>query len=335
MYEWAEFRNIQYLHTILKLKGFRAAAEQLHITQPNLSLQARQFQEQASVHLYKKTANGHFELTNVGVAFAFMAKHLLEARDEMFQTLMALEHGDITSVRFGCSPLAEQSLFDEFCQMHRELLPDCPIHLQQSDTIELIEAVIAGDIDAAIVTLPLENPALRIEEIHRDRLVVCLRQDDPLASKKALEPADLEGRLTIFYHPQHHPAAHRKLLEMLGTEGVHVEDFSRASHPTAMQRMVKGGYGVALLQEGTILESELTTRPINGVDWTVDTVVIYHQQHHPKTIPVLVRHFTDKLRKAEKRPASVSRKLPPASENDDQFNSHSSRDTTPDEWGDK
>jgi hypothetical protein len=80
--------------------------------------------------------------------------------------------------------------------------------------------------------------------------------------------------------------------------------------------MVKGGYGVALLQEGTILESDLTTRPINGVDWTVDTVVIYHQQHHPKTIPVLVRHFTAKLRKAEKRTASVSRKLPPAPRND-------------------
>lgn len=154
MYEWAEFRNIQYLHTILKLKGFRVAAEQLHTTQSNLSTQARQFQEHASIHLYEMATNGRLELTNVGVAFAFMAKHLLEARDEMFQTLMALEHNDITSVRFGCSPLADPFLFDEFCQMHRELLPDCPIHLQQTDTIELIEAVIAGDIDAAIVTLP-------------------------------------------------------------------------------------------------------------------------------------------------------------------------------------
>ena len=292
MYKWAEFRHFQYLLTILELKGFRAAAEQLHTTQPNLSTQARRFQEYASVHLYEKATNGRIELTDAGVAFEFMAKRLLEARNEVFQTLIALEHGDITSVRFGCSPLADPSLFDEFCQMHRELLPDCPIRLERGDTIELIEDVMTGVIDAAIVTLPLENSALRIEEIRRDRLVVCLRQDDPLALKKALEPADLQDKLTILYHPQRHPAAHRKLLEMLGAAGVQIEEFSRASHPTEMQAMVKGGYGVALLREGPILESDLATRPINGVDWTVDTVAIYHLQHHPKTIPVLVRHFT-------------------------------------------
>jgi DNA-binding transcriptional LysR family regulator len=316
MYEWAEFRHFEYLHVILKLKGLRSAAQHLHTTQPNLSRQARQFQENASVRLYEKAPNGRIEITNAGAAFEFMAKRLLEARDEVFRTLIAIEHGDITSVRFGCSPLADESLFEEFCQMHRELLPDCPIRLERADTIELIEEVMTGVIDAAIVTLPLNNSALRIEEICRDRLVVCLRQDDPLALKKALDPSDLQDKLTILYHPQHHPAAHAQLLEMLGAAGVHIEEFSRASHPTDMQTLVKGHQGIALLREGTILESELTTRPINGVDWTVDTVVIYHQQYHPKTIPVLVRHFEEKLRKDGKRTSSLRRKLPRAPVND-------------------
>ena len=315
MNEWAEFRHFQYLLAILERKGFRAAAAQLHTTQPNLSTQARRFQEHASVRLYEKT-NGRIEPTKAGVAFEFMARGLLEARDELFQTLIALEHGEITSVRFGCSPLADQSLFDEFCQMHRELLPHCPIRPEGGDTIELIEEVAAGVIDAAIVTLPLENSALRIEDIRRDRLVVCLRQDNPLALKKALEPADLQDKLTILYHPQHHPAAHARLLEMLGEAGLRINEFSRASHPTEMQTLVKGGHGVALLREGTILESDLTTRPINGVDWTVDTVVIYHQAHHPKTIPVLVRHFKKKFGKGGVRTASLCRKFPRAPMND-------------------
>ena len=102
----------------------------------------------------------------------------------MLQALMALEHGDITSVRFGCSPLVDQSLFDEFCQMHREHLPDCSIRPERGDTIELIEDVTTGVIDAAIVTLPIESSAQRIEEFRRDRLLVCLRRDDPLALNK-------------------------------------------------------------------------------------------------------------------------------------------------------
>jgi hypothetical protein len=58
MYDWAELRHFRYLLTILERQGFRVAAEELHTSQPNLSVQARQFQENASVRLYKKLKNG-------------------------------------------------------------------------------------------------------------------------------------------------------------------------------------------------------------------------------------------------------------------------------------
>jgi len=58
-----------------------------------------------------------------------------------------------------------------------------------------------------------------------------------------------------------------------------------------MQTLVKEGHGLTLIREGTILDDELTTRPISGVDWTVDTAVIYHKLRHPKTVPILVRKF--------------------------------------------
>ena len=119
--------------------------------------------------------------------------------------------------------------------------------------------------------------------------------------KTALQPADLQKNLTILYHPQRHPIAHARLLELLGDAGVELEEYSRASHPSEMQTLVKDGYGLALIRQGTTLENELTTRPIAGVDWTVDTVVIYHQERHPKTLPVLVRKFKRQLRKGEKQ----------------------------------
>ncbi len=49
MYDWAELRHFRYLLVILEKQGFRVAAEELHTSQPNLTVQARQFQENASV----------------------------------------------------------------------------------------------------------------------------------------------------------------------------------------------------------------------------------------------------------------------------------------------
>jgi hypothetical protein len=43
------------------------------------------------------------------------------------------------------------------------------------------------------------------------------------------------------------------------------------------------------------LDAELTTRPIAGVDWAVDTAFVYNKRNHPKTIPVLARHLIRRL----------------------------------------
>ena len=291
MYDWAELRHFRYLLAILERQGFRVAAEQLHTSQPNLTVQARQFQENASIRLFQKTKNGRIRPTKTGIAFISLARLLLETRDEVIDALVAIDRGEIGAVRFGCAPLVDQSLFRSFCGLHKEILPDCSIRPTHADPVQLAEEVVSGVVDAAIVTLPLKHPELRIEEIRTDRLVACLRRDNPLAKKAALNVMDLQQNLTVLYHPQRHPDAREMLLEFLADAGVKIDEYSIASHPSEMQMLVKEGFGFTLIREGTPLDDELTTRPIAGVDWAVNTAVIYHQQRHPKTVPILVKKF--------------------------------------------
>jgi DNA-binding transcriptional LysR family regulator len=298
MYDWAEFRHFRYLLSILELQGFRAAAEKLHTAQPNLSIQAKQFQEAASVQLYERLKDGRIKPTRTGEAFKLIAKYLLDAREEAMEALVAIENDNLIVVRFGCSPLADPGLFSDLCQIHKDLLPSCSIHPERHDTTQLIDEVISGSIDAAIVTRPVDNSALKIEDLCHDRLVVCLRADHPLASKNALQLPDIGDNLRILYHPERHPSAHQRLLELLRGVGIQIGTYSRASHPLEMQSLVKDGYGFALVREGVSLDSELTTRPIVGVDWTVDTALIYRSDHYPKTIPVVIRQLKRQLSKA-------------------------------------
>jgi DNA-binding transcriptional LysR family regulator len=100
MYDWAEFRHFRYLLAILEKQGFRIAAEQLHTSQPNLTVQARQFQENASVRLFRKTKNGLIRPTETGIAFITLAKFLLETREDVINALIAVERGEIRSVLF-------------------------------------------------------------------------------------------------------------------------------------------------------------------------------------------------------------------------------------------
>ncbi len=271
--------------------GFRAAAEDLHTSQPNLTVQARQFEENAGVRLFRRSKTGHIRPTETGAAFIVLARYLLEVRDEVIDVLGAIERGEIGSICCGSSSLVDHELFRALCAMHKKLLPSAAIRPTHGDVSQLVEEIRAGVVDVALVTLPLKHSDLHVEELRRDRLVVCVRKDSSLAQRASLVIGDLQEHLRVFYHPQKHPDAHDRLLEWLGAAGVQIQEYSRASHPSEMQTLVRDGFGVALVREGMLLDDQLTKRPVVGVDWTIDTALIYHKQRYPKTVPVLVRQF--------------------------------------------
>ena len=320
MHDWAEFRHFRYLLAILEEQGFRAAADVLHTAQPNLSIQARQFQENAAVRLFRKMPNGRIRPTEAGLAFTTLARFLLETRDEVIDALIAIERGAIDAARFGCTPFVDPSLFRRFCNLHRTLLPSSTVRPTHGDTAQLGEEVANGSVDAALVTMPLKHPDLNIEEVSQDRLVVCMRKDHVLARKANLQPADLEGNLTVLYHPHRHPEADTRQLEQLYEVGIEVEEYSRASHPSELQMLVKEGHGFTLIREGTALDELLTTRRVIGVNWTVDTAVIYHRHRYPKTIPILIkqlrRELAKELKGAQTNQISLAKKPPKAHRNE-------------------
>jgi DNA-binding transcriptional LysR family regulator len=293
MYDWAEFRHFWYLLAILEKKGFRSASEHLHTSQPNLSVQARQFQEYASVTLFRKSKDGRIHPTEAGLAFISLARMVLETREDAINALIAIDRGEPKTLHLGCSSLVDQDVFRLFRAMHQELVPSCAIRSSHGDTTQLTDDLLTGRLDAAVVTLPVKNPHLRVESVRQDKLVVCLRSDHPLAERAAIHVSDLHDKLAVLYHPQRHPDAHAHFLELASRAGIRIADYSSASHPSEVQMLIKDGCGFALVREGTPLDEELTTRPVLGVSWTVDVGVIFNGERHPKTIPILIR----KLRK--------------------------------------
>lgn len=298
MNECIELRHFRYLLAIVKCKGFRAASVVLNTTQPNLSIQAKQFQELLGIRLFRNGPDRRIRLTETGVAFGPIAQELLYALDQAIAALLAVERGEIRDLKFGCASFIDEALFHAACDVHKEMVPNCAIRPAHGDTAQLVEEIVFGEIDAGIVMLPVADPRLCVEEIRRERLVACLRIDHPLAAKSVLQPADLQANLSILQHPQRHPGAHARLNELLAEVGVQLGDYSRVSHPVEIQQLVKNGYGCALIREGTLLDSELTTRAIAGVNWTVDTAFVYNKLHHPKTIPVLLRRLKRRLKAA-------------------------------------
>lgn len=171
----------------------------------------------------------------------------------------------------GFTPFVEQRVIGTVCRAYKDIFPRALVIPQSGDTDDLVERLKAQELDAALVTLPLGADGAVVEPVLHESLVVCLRRDDPLAGQAALGTGDLNGRLGIFSDPRHHPRAHERLLEMLAEHGIKTRIANPTFNAEHVQWMVRERLCVALIREHEPLHEELTTHPIRGVSWTVDS----------------------------------------------------------------
>ena len=106
--------------------------------------------------------------------------------------------------------------------------------------------------------------SLRIKVLERERLVVCLRSDDPLAGDMAISPAALDGKLSIFDYQRYHPAAYARIIELLEELGITPRPCTPTMNSEHIQWMVREGMGYALVRAGRPLIEGLASRPIAG-----------------------------------------------------------------------
>ena len=288
MNDQVELRQFIRARVIAELRSVSRASEKLHVSQPALTTDMKKFQEALRVRLFLILSGNRMRLTRAGRALPVLVQQIENTIENSIKVLVALQNDEVSVLRFGCGSFVDLDLFQSACGLYLEAFPDSEIAPTEADAATLMTQIVAGELDAAIVTKPVNDHRLSVEEIRRDRMVVCLRADNPLAAKSRIAPMDLEKKQLILYHPGQHPDAYAKLMELLQDAGIKMRLSSRASSPHNMQMLVRGGYGFALVREGAVRDPELTTRPIAGLDWTVDTALVYDEQRYPKTIDILL-----------------------------------------------
>jgi len=116
-------------------------------------------------------------------------------------------------------------------------------------------------------------------------LVVCMR-DARLAQHEEVPPAALNGMLGIFSDPRHHPKAHERLLEMLDEQGIEPKFTNPTFNSEHVQWMVRTRLCLALISASEVVQEGLTTRPIQGVRWTIDSALVSLSNSLIEALPV-------------------------------------------------
>jgi DNA-binding transcriptional LysR family regulator len=220
MSDLLEFRHFRYLIAVAEEQNITRAAKRLFVAQPSLSAQLKSMEESLLVDLLVRDRKG-IKLTPAAEVLTAGARQILALRDDVIAAARASHNVAIAPLRIGFSPFVDRALLQMVCGAHTDLFPDSEIMPKSGDHVELLSLVERGLIDAALVTLPAEGMGLNMQPLAQDRLVVCMKSNDPAAKQDEIAPSALGKKLTIFREPRQHPEAHRRLIEMLSEVGVH------------------------------------------------------------------------------------------------------------------
>lgn len=279
-----EFRHFSSFVAVAETCNFGRAAERLRIAQPTLSLQVKQVESWVGERLFKRLQSGS-EMTEAGRHFLVFARQMLEMRNHA-KHVTSKRRRDLP-LRFGYSPFARHELVDEAIAGYKEIVPGGSVQSSSDCTAHLIEMLEDGRIEAAVVTLPIGPTDLLGQRICEDRMLVCLRQDDPLAKGQSIPKSAVADRLKVMFHRDYHPFFYDRLIARFRRAGMRLHPTETFSAPSEMQYIVKTTGCFGLIRDHIPLDPELVVRPIAGFSPKIITALLSHQEQQRPAIPML------------------------------------------------
>lgn len=186
-----EFRVLRYFLAVAKEESITAAAEYLHISQPTLSRQLMDLEEELEKTLFIRS-NRKITLTEDGI---LLRKRASEIMSLMHKTEEELKHSNKTisgDVYIGCGETEAMRIIASISKKLHNLYPNIRYHIFSGNAEEVTERLDKGLIDFGVVIEPTDIRKYNYEEIpYADTWGVLMRKDSPLAVKEYISPDEL------------------------------------------------------------------------------------------------------------------------------------------------
>lgn len=244
-----EIRVLRYFLTVVREGGINRAAEVLHITQPTLSRQLSQLEEEVGVKLFSRGAR-RITLTNEGILLRRRAEEILDLVDRTEKELIEQEEFVEGRIVVGCGELSAMQVLPEIIEDFHKKYPlvNYDIFTANADLVK--EQMEKGLVDIGVLLEPIDTSKFDFIRLSgKERWVVLMRPDDPLAQKETISAKDLENRPLILPRRTN---VQNELSNWLGESFQSTQILFTSNLSTNSALMVQKGLAYSLVIEGSV-----------------------------------------------------------------------------------
>ena len=284
-----ELQHLRYFIAVADAGSLTVAAEQkLHTSQPSLSRQIRDLEQEVGTPLMNRGAQG-IELTSAGKAFLDHARMVLLQADAAKEAALRAAQPARPTFALGFLSGAEIDLLPAVNRVLRDGFPGIEIRLSSDYSPLLAKALMRRKLDAAFMR-PEENMGdLASRRVRTDPLVFVFPSDHRLASQKAVAPQEIVDE-TFYLPSKAAPAVRRAVLEYFDRVGIDLKPEHEVHNVVHAISMITSTRAVMLLPAYTkrYLPESITTRPVKGEAPALDLVIAYHKANKSPVLKLLL-----------------------------------------------
>jgi LysR family hca operon transcriptional activator len=284
-----ELRHLRYFVAVADAGSLTVAAEQkLHTSQPSLSRQIRDLEQEVGTALMTRCAQG-IELTSAGKAFLDHARMALLQADAAKEAALRAAQPPRPTFALGFMSGAEIGLLPEVERILRDEFPGIEIRLSSDYSPVLAKALMRRKLDAAFIRPEEQMEDLRYKRVRTDSLVFVLPNDHHLASHAAIAPREIANE-TFCLPSKAAPSVRRVVLEYFNRAGVDLKPEYEVHNVVHAISMITSTRAVMLLPAYTkrFLPESITTRPVQGEVPALDLVLAYHMANKSPILKLLL-----------------------------------------------
>lgn len=250
--------ELKYIIAVARERHFGRAAEACFVSQPTLSVAIKKLEEELGVAVFER-GGSEVGITAIGERIVGQAQKVLDAAGTL-KEIARQGHDPLDgSLRVGIIHTIGPYLLPRLVRKQLELTPQMPLILQENFTVRLLELLRVGDIDCAIMALPLPDSGLEVLNLYEEDFVVAVPAKHDWANETLLDVDQLKLETMLLLGSGH--CFRDQVLEVCpemsrfsaSTEGIQ-RSFEGSSLET-IRHMVAAGLGITLLPKTSVLES--------------------------------------------------------------------------------
>jgi len=292
-------RALQYFVKLADLRHFSKAAEACFVSQPTLSTQIKKLEDELGVQLVERSPK-NIMLTPVGLEIADRARLVLSDIDQMKAVARRSGNPARGVLRLGLFPTLAPYFLPHVVPSLRRRYPKLRLQLAEEKTDNILRMLRQGELDAALLALPIHDEGLEMETLFEEPFVLALPNHHPLAARENITMNDLNGAELLLLEEGHCLREHA--LEVCALADAHERVDFHATSMETLRQMVAADVGITLMPM-------LAIKPPIAV--TGNVVIRYFEDPAPKRTIALVWRSSSALSSFLVELAACLKDLPP------------------------